>query len=199
MNSQRSVYLAGFWRRFFALIIDSIVVSVINLVLGAIMALPLFLLLPLIIGGVPEAAPDGTASANSFLELLKGGGGFFIVLSFVGQLLSLWTGWLYLALMESSVNSATLGKMALGIVVSDKHGRRITFERATARYFSKWITGLTFLVGYIMAAFSSRKQALHDFIAGTLVLYRVPADYHESEMAAPHRHEAALPRHDSRS
>ncbi len=193
MTSQRSVYLAGFWRRFFALIIDSMVVSVINMVLGAILALPFLLLLPLIGGAAAEADADG------ILTYLKGGAGFLIIMASVGNLLSLWTGWLYFALMESSVNSATLGKMALGIVVSDKHGRRITFERATARYFSKFITGLTFFVGYIMAAFSSRKQALHDFIAGTLVLYRVPADYHEDEMAAPHRHASALPRHDTRS
>ena len=57
----------------------------------------------------------------------------------------------------------------------------MTFERATARYFSTIITGFTFGVGYMMAAFSSRKQALHDIIAGWLLIYRGPADEYEDD------------------
>jgi uncharacterized RDD family membrane protein YckC len=79
-------------------------------------------------------------------------------------------GWLYFALMESSSHQATLGKMALGIRVTDLQGGRLTFGRATARFFGKIVSGLICYIGFIMAAFTERKQALHDMIAGTLVV-----------------------------
>ncbi|MFK0735298.1 MAG: RDD family protein [Gloeotrichia echinulata GP01] len=78
--------------------------------------------------------------------------------------------WLYYALLESSDQQATLGKQALGIIVTDLEGNKISFGRATGRYFSKWISSLIFAIGYIMAAFTEKKQALHDIIAGTLVV-----------------------------
>ena len=79
-------------------------------------------------------------------------------------------GWLYFALMESSEKQATLGKMALGIVVTDMAGKRMSFGRATGRYFGKIISGLILLVGFIMIAFTEKKQGLHDMMANTLVV-----------------------------
>jgi uncharacterized RDD family membrane protein YckC len=78
--------------------------------------------------------------------------------------------WLYYALLESSSKQATVGKMALGIRVTDLEGRRITFGRATGRYFGKFLSGLILGIGFLMAAFTERKQALHDLLAGTLVV-----------------------------
>lgn len=83
--------------------------------------------------------------------------------------------WLYEALMISSEKQATLGKMALGIVVTDIAGNRISFGRATARHFAKWLSALILGIGFLMAAFTERKQALHDMIADTLVVNRPPA------------------------
>ena len=80
--------------------------------------------------------------------------------------------WLYFAIMESSAKQGTLGKMAVGLVVTDKRGKRLTFGRATGRYFAKWISGKILIIGYIMAAFTEKKQALHDIIAGTMVYQR---------------------------
>jgi len=79
-------------------------------------------------------------------------------------------GWLYYALMESSSKQATVGKMALGIVVTDLEGRRIGFGRATGRYFAKILSALILGIGFLMAGFTERKQALHDMVASTLVL-----------------------------
>ena len=79
-------------------------------------------------------------------------------------------GWLYFALMESSANQATLGKMAIGIKVTDMSGRRIGFGQATGRYFGKILSSMILLIGYIMAAFTEKKQALHDMLAGCLVV-----------------------------
>jgi uncharacterized RDD family membrane protein YckC len=82
--------------------------------------------------------------------------------------------WLYYAWMESSEHQATLGKMALGLIVTDLDDRRVSFARATGRFFAKIISGLIPLaIGYIMAGFTEKKQALHDMIASTLVLRKI--------------------------
>ncbi|PYV64750.1 MAG: RDD family protein, partial [Acidobacteria bacterium] len=57
-----------------------------------------------------------------------------------------------------------------GLKVTDLAGRRISFARASGRYFAKYLSSMTLLIGYIMAGFTERKQALHDMIAGTLVI-----------------------------
>jgi uncharacterized RDD family membrane protein YckC len=81
--------------------------------------------------------------------------------------------WLYFAYLESGEKQATWGKQAMGMYVTDMAGQRITFGRASGRFFAKIVSGLVpFLIGYIMAAFTARKQALHDMIANTLVLKR---------------------------
>jgi uncharacterized RDD family membrane protein YckC len=80
-------------------------------------------------------------------------------------------GWLYFAILET-MKQATPGKMIVGIKVTDMNGTPITFGRATGRYFAKIISSLTFGVGYIMAAFTQQKQALHDIISGCLVVDR---------------------------
>jgi len=78
--------------------------------------------------------------------------------------------WLYFAFCESSPWQATLGKLALGIRVVDMEGNRISFLRATGRHFAKLLSGLILMIGYVMVAFTQRKQGLHDIIASTLVL-----------------------------
>lgn len=77
--------------------------------------------------------------------------------------------WLYFALMESSKYQGTVGKIAIGLVVTDLEGNRISFARATGRYFGKILSGMIFMIGYILAGFTQKKQALHDMLAGTLV------------------------------
>ncbi|HEV2123520.1 MAG TPA: RDD family protein [Chloroflexota bacterium] len=78
--------------------------------------------------------------------------------------------WLYFAIMESSGNQATIGKMALGLRVSRADSTRLSFGRATARFAGKYISAIIIGIGFIMAAFTERKQALHDMMAGTVVL-----------------------------
>lgn len=95
-------------------------------------------------------------------------------------------GWAYCAGLESSSLEGTLGKAAVGVVVTDLEGRRISFGRATARYWSRVLLSSIFAIGYLLAAFSEQKRALHDLIAGTLVVSReyVPLIAH---MAGPPR------------
>lgn len=82
-------------------------------------------------------------------------------------------GWLYFAIMESSSRQATFGKSLLGLAVVDEQGQRISFLRATGRYFAKFLSAIILLIGFIMVAFDSRKQGLHDKLAGTLVVKRM--------------------------
>jgi uncharacterized RDD family membrane protein YckC len=82
--------------------------------------------------------------------------------------------WIYYATLESSKWQATLGKRAFRLKVTDMEGRRISFGRASLRQLSKLISGLLFYVGYVMAGFTPRKQGLHDMIAGCLVVRAEP-------------------------
>jgi uncharacterized RDD family membrane protein YckC len=78
--------------------------------------------------------------------------------------------WLYFAGMESSKYQATFGKMLIGMRVTDASGNRISFLRATARYFAKILSRISLGIGYFMVAFTTKKQGLHDIIASTVVV-----------------------------
>ena len=78
--------------------------------------------------------------------------------------------WLYYALLESSPWQATPGKMVVGARVTNLAGERISFLQATGRTFGKLLSAIILGIGFIMVAFNPRKQALHDVMAGTLVI-----------------------------
>jgi uncharacterized RDD family membrane protein YckC len=153
---------AGFWLRFVALIIDSVVLSV----AGAIIAFPLVGAMGL--SGLLRGAygPDGGAMRpEDMLPVMS------IVFRFI--LISAVLKWLYYALLESSSWQATLGKKALGLEVTDLEGRRIGFGRATGRTFAKIISAMILYIGFLMAGFTEKKQALHDMMAGCLVIRKM--------------------------
>jgi uncharacterized RDD family membrane protein YckC len=102
-----------------------------------------------------------------------------------GVNLAILVAWIYFALMESSSTRATLGKMALGICVTDLKGDRVSFSRATGRHFAKIISTIIVFVGYVMAGFTQRKQALHDIIAGCLVVKKASLQSRETISSAP--------------
>jgi uncharacterized RDD family membrane protein YckC len=142
------VRYGGFWMRFVAAFIDGILVELVVLPVGAIVGAMI---------GVAGYAVDMPRI------------GIHMVTVIISATVGLLGSWIYEAAMESSSKQATLGKMALGLKVTDLEGRRISFARATGRHFSKIISGCILLIGYSMAGFTQRKQALHDMIAGTLV------------------------------
>lgn len=88
------------------------------------------------------------------------------------QVISLLMSWLYFTLCEASSWQATLGKRALRLRVTDVEGGRLSWARANGRYWSKLLSGLTLGIGFLMIAFTARKQGLHDMIAATLVVRR---------------------------
>ena len=135
---------AGFWLRFAAAILDGIIVYILSTIAGFVVGF---------IIGLLSLGNDPTAIAAIF-----------------GGLVGLIISWLYYALQESSSYQATLGKRAVGIVVTDLNGKQISFATATGRYFAKLLSSITLLIGYIMAAFTEKKQALHDIIVNTIVV-----------------------------
>ena len=144
-----AVRYGGFWIRFVAVLIDGFIVGIVVWPISGMMALAI-----------------GMAGGAVSMPTI----GVHLVRGIVGLTFSFCANWLYEAGMESSSKQATLGKMALALKVTDLQGRRISFARATGRHFAKIISGMILLIGYIMAGFTERKQALHDMIAGTLVI-----------------------------
>jgi uncharacterized RDD family membrane protein YckC len=78
--------------------------------------------------------------------------------------------WVYFAVCHSSVWQASLGKKAVGLKVVDESGGRISFGRATGRYYAEFLSMLIFFIGYMMIGWSKKKQGLHDLIAKTYVI-----------------------------
>ncbi|MDH5475211.1 MAG: RDD family protein [Cyclobacteriaceae bacterium] len=154
---------AGFWMRFAAFIIDYIVIQLTQS----------FLIIPILaVFGLGFAAFDfnqltDLAEEDIFVLLTS-------IISMVSSiaLLSFLINLLYYSLMESSKHQATLGKMAVGIIVTDTNGERLDFTKAMIRSLGKIISSFIFMIGYIMAAFTEKKQALHDMIAGTYVVQK---------------------------
>jgi uncharacterized RDD family membrane protein YckC len=139
----------GFWRRVLAYIIDALILGIVGGIISA-----LFL-------GSAAGLSSLTAGSDETAALTGAALGF--------QAVSFVMNWLYFAIMESSTMQGTLGKKALGMIVTDLDGNRIGFGRATGRYFAKILSALILLIGFLMVAWSSRKQGLHDLIASTLV------------------------------
>lgn len=152
------VRYAGFWLRFVAYLIDYLLLEIV----GFIISIPF-------IGAIIFSAFT-IADSDSFNEKTVFGIAGILGAVFMLVIITILLGWLYFALMESSKNQGTLGKMALGLKVTDMKGQKISFGRATGRYFGKIISGMIFMIGYILAGLTEKKQALHDMMAGCLVV-----------------------------
>lgn len=147
----RTAY-AGFWLRFVAWIIDSLIMSAAFLIV-------LVPLVPVFFRHRPFEAPMPGPAAMVFMF-------WFWVVNVVGV-------WLYYALFESSSWQGTPGKRVLGLFVTDMQGRRISFARATGRFFGRYLSTAILFIGFFMIAFTEQKQALHDMLADCLVLRRI--------------------------
>jgi uncharacterized RDD family membrane protein YckC len=151
IKAARIIY-AGFWLRAGAYLIDSVLLGI---VVGFTLLRPLM-----------DRA--GISPDNPWV-LFNGMSQQIVAIN----LLVAMAGWLYWALLESSAWQATLGKRILGLIVTDLDGHRISFARATGRHFGKVISGMILLLGFLMAGFTEKKQALHDMLAGCLVLRKI--------------------------
>ena len=151
---------AGFWARFVAFLVDGLILGVPFTVIVLVL---MFMMggFSLLMRREPVESSEAAAAVAAPIVLgLLASLFFFVIVE-----------WLYFAGMESSARQATFGKAVMSLRVTNVEGQRISFGHATGRFFAKIISGMVPLaIGYIMAAFTARKQALHDLIAGTLVL-----------------------------
>ncbi|MEN5264878.1 RDD family protein [Stenotrophomonas sp. TWI587] len=141
--SGQDVVYAGFWKRYAAYFIDYILLTVVTLPLSMIINVM------------------GVSSGNEGVQ---------VALTLVVMLLSMVISIGYYAGFHASRGGATLGKMAVGIKVVRGNGERISFLRAFCRYLATIVSSLILMIGFIMAAFTERKQALHDMMCDTLVV-----------------------------
>ncbi|MCM5570059.1 RDD family protein [Burkholderiaceae bacterium FT117] len=147
-SAELSVRYAGFWYRALAALIDTVLVNV----------TAFFVVIPLAISMGLSMSDSSSAE-----EIEAAGQG-------LGFLLSMLIQWLWFTIGESSSWQGSVGKKMLGLRVTDEKGRRISFGRANGRYWGKIVSALILFIGFLMAAFTERKQALHDKMAGTLVI-----------------------------
>ena len=146
------VHYAGFFRRVAAFLIDAIIMTTIGVVGGGLIGL--LYALSLIIATAGNVAPSSIGIEAGVLGVIWG-----VVAD-----------WLYSTIMESSSKQATLGKMVLNIIVTNYNLSKISFAQANARYWGKFVSTFIFCSGFLMAALTEKKQALHDQLAGTLVI-----------------------------
>ena len=110
------------------------------------------------------------AFASSFVGLIAFSADSTVDIQELSRSTGFWLMWLYFSAFESSKRQATPGKQLMGLKVTDLKRNRIGFWKATGRHFGKIISGAILLIGFIMAAFTEKKQALHDKMAGCLVV-----------------------------
>ena len=140
---------AGFWKRFSASIIDAVVI--------VFFTIPILYLINQIL-------------LSSFARGVEALDESFKISYCVWSFYLLVIRWAYFAGMECSPLKGTIGKIAIGICVTDTNGNNITFGQATGRFFGKMISGLILFIGFMMAGFTDKKQALHDMMSNCLVL-----------------------------
>ena len=156
MNTQ----YAGFWLRLVAVIIDGIIVGV----LESFVFIPIMVALGLsFFNSTTNVDMEDPGNMVGMIAAIVAAAGAYWILAQAIQIL-------YFSFMEASKNQATLGKMVVGIKVTDTNGQRLDFTKAFLRNLCKLISNFTLLIGYIMAGFTEKKQALHDMIASTLVV-----------------------------
>ena len=148
---------AGFWKRFGAIIIDGILLWIVQWIA----------LTPILtsMGLVTDMTNMASGDVDPMAMLTK-----LMAIFSISGLISWVVNLLYFSFMESSKFQATIGKLALGIKVTDLGGQKLDFFKALVRNISKIVSSFILLIGYIMAGFTEKKQALHDMIAGTLVI-----------------------------
>lgn len=162
-DNSDNLQLAGFWRRLVAALIDLLIITLISITAAAYLGLTQGYQMILMMVRRQEIIADNGAIITSLIPMP--------VATFILVVVIL-IPWLYYAILESSKNQATLGKMACRIVVSDIHKNQITFARATLRHFSKFLSFFLLLTGFFCINYTQYKQGLHDVISACLVWHK---------------------------
>jgi uncharacterized RDD family membrane protein YckC len=149
---------AGFWIRALAALIDCVLLLAASFVI---------MIIVFIATGFLGVATSGSWANGG--HAIRAESAYPVVIT-VSLLLSFAFCWLWLTVAESSGWQATVGKRLLGLKVTDETGSRISFGRANGRFFAKMLSSLGSCAGFIMVAFTAKRQGLHDKMAHTLVV-----------------------------
>jgi len=161
---------AGFWKRVAAYLLDAIILYI-----------PQMLIEKAFGGDAAKAAlQQASLDAVGNPDAMMAANMHYYATMWPAMLLIVVLGVLYFTVCESSAWQGTLGKLALGIRVTDMEGRRISFPRALGRYFAKFLSAIILGVGFLMVAWTQRKQGLHDMVCGTLVLNGRASEFNPS-------------------
>ena len=144
MPAERNCY-GGFWLRVGAYAVDCVVLLIPTLMISFLYR------------ALTPAASDAEQSAVALVDAC----------------LSVIVWWVYTAALQSSTWQATVGKKVCGLRVVGYGGDRISFGRATGRYFAGFLSALLLCMGFFMIAWTRRRQGLHDMMAETYVVKEV--------------------------
>lgn len=148
---------AGFWPRVPAWLLDTLVI---------VLAMAAFDMAYLSWSGHPIEAAFTSKAAGTSVAIHYNP-------TMPALLFGLFVSALYYVGFESSRHQATLGKMTMKLVVADEDGQHLTRMRAFGRWAGHWLSCIVAFVGFFLAGWTSRKQALHDLLARCLVLKRI--------------------------
>lgn len=143
------VRYGGFWRRFVALLLDTLVLYFPAATIRVLL-------------GLPAVNLFNTINVDSSATMLASS-------------LELFIDWFYAVLFVTSPARATLGMMVMDLQLTGLAGERVSFARATGRYFAQFLTIATVGIGYVIQPFTSRRQTLHDMLSSTVVVRPAPA------------------------
>ncbi|MBO9617624.1 MAG: RDD family protein [Niabella sp.] len=147
-NDLVPVQYGSFWERLAAALIDGLIIGIAWSIIASLLGIDLL-----------DRTVIASDSGISMYHWSWGSRGVPMVIY-----------WLYFAFMESGPKQATLGKMALGLKVTNTHGQPISFLNATGRFFAKYLSAIILFIGYLMVLWDDKRQGLHDKLAGTLVV-----------------------------
>lgn len=155
---------AGFWLRFVACVIDQIILSIVR----AFAIVPILAAMGI---GISQGMTQDFDNPDQIMALVAGLAALAGIVSLVSTAIYV----LYFTFMESSNLQASVGKLALGLVVTDENGAKLDFGKALVRNLCKILSAMILFIGFIMAGFTDKKQGLHDIIAKTLVVKKSSA------------------------
>lgn len=146
---------AGFWVRFAAISVDMIIINLLLVVVSFIGSIALGLGSMATLDMEDPVAIQQFGSAVSALSLLL----FVVVVP------------LYFGLQTASSHQATIGKRIFDIHVCTKSDGKPSVLRGLWRAVCYGVSAVPVGLGFLLGAFTKDKRALHDYLAGTKVMY----------------------------
>ncbi len=152
----------GFWMRLAAYLIDGVIIGIANFIVMAIIASAVFGS----VAGYLDKLMSYSSPDYQFIGTMLGS---FLLFYGLSCLASMVINAAYYTIAIGKWGK-TIGKAALGLKVLNADGSRVSYARAFGRYWARLLNSFTLDIGYIVIAFTDKKQGIHDFICNTIVI-----------------------------